>query len=97
MFIISSVEQWLLSKNWFKKGIYDNRWLWGHILGCALIAKLSFLFVGRLYSFLIVLVLAILWEILQALEEKALKRPWDSFFDIFLGMVAAGILLIKIR
>ena len=84
---------------------YGNRWLWFHILFGGIGAKVfTMLGASRWQSFLIVCLIAVLWEVFE-FEWEAKRRPdfvygsyrrWlaDSLGDVVGAVVMAGVVLI---
>jgi len=85
----------------FRYAIYDNKWLWFHILAGGVLAKLVMLFnCGQQLAVIIVLLLAVGWEILEYISNDvgqiygSKERFFlDAFGDIF-GAFLSAILVV---
>ena len=85
----------------FQYGILNNRWLWFHILGAAVLARL-FLYFGYTdqHAFGLVLMIALLWEVIEYFWKMEIKKNLLStygsekrfFLDAF-GDIAGAVII----
>ena len=79
--------------NLFKEAIYNNRWLWFHILLGGLLCKIFLIFLLPQKAILLVIILSILYEIYQWIANIH-RNFLDSIGDImgaFLMAVIVGL------
>lgn len=80
----------------FKNMIYNNKWLWFHVLGGGFLAKiLLLLFKNGQLAVDIVIASAILWELLEYLKKDVVKIYGNKkrFFLDSLGDIAGAVIM----
>lgn len=77
----------------FEKAIYNNRWLWFHILAGGILAKVFHYFFDAQKSIVIVLILAIIYEIYQWISGEH-RNFLDAIGDVFGAFFMAVIVCI---
>jgi len=88
-------------------GFCNNRWAWFHCLAGGTVAKVANIWLPDLISILIVLLIAIIWEVIEFLVEcrgsldvvkatyGSMERwVYDSIGDIILAVACAVLVLI---
>ena len=91
-----------ITKNeWFVYGIYENKWLWFHMLSTVIgVSILQKYIITNSTIVLIVLILAFGWELLEYVKNKFSKYSsfmhyfWDTVFDIVMA-IAITIIMIQ--
>jgi hypothetical protein len=86
-----------------KWGLCGNRWVWFHILGGGVLARIFLIWMTPLQSVVWVAIIAVLWEAFEFFIEThgnpagvygSLDRwAWDTVGDI-LGSVACAVLVV---
>ncbi|APF20385.1 hypothetical protein Calab_1465 [Caldithrix abyssi DSM 13497] len=80
----------------FKYAVYQNKWLWFHILGGGILAKLALaIFKNGQIAMEIVLLVAVLWEIFEYFKDDVEKIYGSKkrFFLDALGDIAGAALM----
>jgi len=86
-------------KNFIKMGLCQNQWAWFHLLAGALGTKIFLMFFSNAYSFLLVVIATIGWEIIEYKIEgigayfNREKWFYDTLGDIVSVWVLAGIII----
>ncbi|EHO40370.1 hypothetical protein Calab_0731 [Caldithrix abyssi DSM 13497] len=83
----------------FKYAVYRNKWLWFHILGGGILAKLALaIFKNGQIAVDIVLLSAILWEIFEYFKDDVEKIYGSKkrFFLDALGDIAGALIMATI-
>lgn len=83
-----------------KQGFCQNYWLWFHIFSAAILTRFFNLFLNKLLTVLVILSIAIIWEIIEykveGISAYKNKEKWayDTAGDILGAVIISLIMLI---
>jgi len=99
------ITKFLQKFKFVKLALCSNYWIWIHILGCGVLAKLFAIWNSSMIAFIGVTVIAILWEFIEAFFETPNKKSikslyttvekykYDTAGDILAGLACAALVL----